>query len=70
MLRRKDRARWVREQSLLDDQTRNTLCSLLDPASPPSFEALLGAVEKAGYRAEIADQSVGESKNPSRLEDG
>ena len=41
-----------------------------DPASPPSFEALLGAVEKAGYRAEIADQSVDESKNPSRSEEG
>ncbi len=41
-----------------------------DPASPPSFEALLGAVEQAGYRAEIADQSVDDSKNPSRLEDG
>ncbi len=41
-----------------------------DPASPPSFEALLGAVEKVGYRAEITDQSDGENKNPSRFEDG
>ena len=41
-----------------------------DPASPPSFEALLGAVEKAGYRAEITDQSDGENKNPSRFKDG